>query len=184
MENNYTIHAKREFEYAGFINDGEYVDEYQQLICENVLDILDTINGQGHSGFSHGYMMSMLNKLVDFKPISPLSFKDKEWVECGNNIYQNKRNSSVFKEGYKGRPYYIDAYSKVTNDYGSWGGTLELDDGRHVRRCYIKDSMDMPTVKILVDTFSTGLESHEWDMKPVNESILDELKLYYDLEIS
>lgn len=77
-------------------------DGMQDLVNRNILEIVKVFSEQGHSGFSAGYVLSMLERLLRFKPISPLTGADDEWDEdvCtrdGIRMYQNKRCSSVFK---------------------------------------------------------------------------------------
>ena len=67
---------------------------------------------EGHSGFSAQYAIGILTKLLDFKPLSPLTGEDDEWHEVskrsGYPHFQNKRCSSVFKDGKNGEAYDID----------------------------------------------------------------------------
>lgn len=84
-------------------------DEMQDWIEKCVLDILDLIASQGHSGFSHGYFLSLLIPLLKGKPATPLTGNDWEW----NNKYgliQNKRCFSVFKDP-DGSAYYTEGYA-------------------------------------------------------------------------
>jgi hypothetical protein len=64
---------------------------------------------EGHSGFSASYAISILTKLFDFKPLSPLTGEDDEWHDVseygGTTLFQNKRYSSIFKEGKDGEAY-------------------------------------------------------------------------------
>lgn len=86
--------AKQEFDLLGWPGD----DEMQQLMCENILELLDAFDKQGHSGFSANYAISYFTRLAKYEPISPLTGDDSEWIEIGDNKYQNKRCFSVFKD--------------------------------------------------------------------------------------
>lgn len=79
-------------------------------IQENVLGILEVFEKQGHSGSSAPYCISMVTKLMDHKPLSPLTGDDREWVEVSPGIFQNSRLSSVFKQSdrFDGQAYDID----------------------------------------------------------------------------
>ena len=84
-------------------------DDMQDWIEKCVLDILDLIANQGHSGFSHDYLLSLLIPLLKGKPITPLTGNDWEW----NNEYsliQNKRCFSVFKDP-DGSAYSTEGYA-------------------------------------------------------------------------
>lgn len=102
--NNLEKHAREEFRAAGWADEnGDIKDEMQALICANVLDLLNLFAKQGHSGTSGSYALSMFTKLVDFKPIAPITGEDWEWNDVGRDgdngtLYQNKRCSSVFKD--------------------------------------------------------------------------------------
>ena len=88
-------------------------DEMQDWIEKCVLDILDLIASQGHSGFSHGYLLSLLIPLLKGKPATPLTGNDWEWVnEYG--LIQNKRCFSVFKDP-DGSAYYTEGYAFSDN---------------------------------------------------------------------
>ena len=87
-------------------------DEIQDWIEECVLEVLDLICEQGHSGFSHSYFISCLVPLLKGKPITPLTGKDWEWGSAGPD--QNKRCGSVFKRP-DGSAYFIDGYAFSDN---------------------------------------------------------------------
>ena len=85
-------------------------DEMSQMMSQSVLDLLEVFSKQGHSGHSAPYCIKLFKTLAEFKPLSPLSGKDEEWNDVsdhtGGNLYQNKRCSSVFKDG--DRAYNVD----------------------------------------------------------------------------
>ena len=77
-------------------------DGMQDLVNRNILEIVKAFSEQGHSGLSASYVLSKLERLLRFKPISPLTGADDEWTEVhsqnGIRTYQNKRCSSIFKD--------------------------------------------------------------------------------------
>ena len=83
-------------------------EEMQDMVKENVLELIKVFNEQGHSGFSAPYVLRVFDKLAHFKPLSPLTGEDSEWMDAGNNMYQNIRCSAVFKEGKDGDAYWLD----------------------------------------------------------------------------
>lgn len=106
-------HALMEFRAAGWVDEnGNWKEEYQQLLCEGVLKLLMVFADEGHSGTSAPYAINLFKKLAMFEPIVPLTGEDWEWADVRHNgdgsiHYQNKRCSHVFKEG-DGQAYDID----------------------------------------------------------------------------
>lgn len=106
---NFEDHAIREFKAAGWLDeDGKYCDEMQEMICLNVLELLKDFSGQGHSGSSAPYAINLFTTLAKFNPITGLTGKDDEWTEVGDDLFQNKRDCSVFKNGKSGEAFWID----------------------------------------------------------------------------
>lgn len=94
---SYRTHAERELVAVGYdLNDQE--DGPNKWIMENLFELLDVFERQGHSGMSAPYCISMFEKLASFKPLGPLTGEDHEWVDVGNNMWQNNRCSHVFKD--------------------------------------------------------------------------------------
>lgn len=88
-------------------------DEMQDWIEKCVLDVLDLIANQGHSGFSHGYLLTLLIPLLKGKPITPLTGNDWEW-DNEYGLIQNKRCFSVFKDS-DGSVYITEGYAFSDN---------------------------------------------------------------------
>ena len=87
-------------------------DEYNGMMRKHILHMIKEFADEGHSGFSAQYAIDILSKLLSFKPLTPLTGEDDEWCDVseysGTTTYQNKRCSSVFKEGKDGEAYNID----------------------------------------------------------------------------
>jgi hypothetical protein len=93
-------HSKRELEILGFGEDSP--DENRAEIGRSIIKIIE-------SALDDGYLSridliedlsGIIKKLINQKPLSPLTGKDDEWnlaseKEC---LYQNKRCSHVFKD--------------------------------------------------------------------------------------
>ena len=85
-------------------------DDMNGAMRKHLIHMVKEFADEGHSGFSASYALQCLKKLLNFKPLSPLTGKDDEWVEhdYGNRkTYQNKRCSTVFKDE-DGQAYDID----------------------------------------------------------------------------
>lgn len=93
--NAFIEHAHRELELIGYLNSD---DEYTKRVAESVMEIIHKFDGQGHSGFSAGITTQLIEKLLRFEPIAPLTGKDDEWNDVGGGLYQNKRCGRVFKD--------------------------------------------------------------------------------------
>lgn len=109
---NLTEWAQRELDLLN--KDG---DEMQALMNKNIMDILNLFSDQGHSGFSAGYLISALRRLMQWKPLLPLTGEDDEWRECSNGLEQNIRCSAVFRENKdNSTAHYIEG--KIFSDNG------------------------------------------------------------------
>lgn len=97
-------HAEKEFELAGWKDAG--VDKSQEWVMDNIRELLTVFSKQGHSGSSAPYVLNLFSILARFEIITPLTGADEEWMDVSGGIYQNKRDSRVFKEN--GKAYFID----------------------------------------------------------------------------
>lgn len=82
-------------------------DEMQELMNSQLLEIVTVFSTHGHSGFSAGYAANLIDKLLRYKPIGPLTGADSEWNQVADDMWQNRRCSHVFK-GPDGRAYDIN----------------------------------------------------------------------------
>ena len=86
-------HALSEFRYAGWMDaDGRFNDEAQEMMCDCVLSLLLNMEGQGHSGVSAGYLISLFKSLANFEVISPLKGTDDEWGEVFDPTDETRQN--------------------------------------------------------------------------------------------
>lgn len=109
-------------------------DGIQRAISEDILDIVSVFANQGHSGFSASYAIGVLKRVLNYKPLSPLTGEDDEWFERedwgdGKHRQQNKRCFSVFRENYDNTTA-KDTEAKVFSDDGGlswWGGSNSIE---------------------------------------------------------
>lgn len=113
---NLTEYAKSELDRLGKDKDG-----MQEMMNRDILEIIEKFGEQGHSGFSAGYAIKILDRLLRWKPIKPLTGEDDEWGEhyCLGGDRQNKRCSSVFKYA-DGHCEDIDAIIVSDNGGHTW----------------------------------------------------------------
>lgn len=120
---NMTKWAENELKIAGYDVNGD-PDDPNTWLAEGTMELLEIFSRQGHSGFSAPYAIKLFEKLAMWKPIAPLTGADDEWNEVGNDVFQNNRNSAVFKNGKEGQAYWLDGrvfwnwYSYVDEETG------------------------------------------------------------------
>ena len=100
--------AKREVEIAckkenPDRKEGEF--DYGCACYESALKAFESLCGDEHSGFSIKMTQSILNRLIDGQPLTPIEDTDDIWKkysrpEDGPEVYQCKRMSSLFKDVY------------------------------------------------------------------------------------
>ncbi len=90
----------------------------QKAINENILEVVEAFARGGHSGSTAGYAIPIIEKLLRQTFITPLTGEDDEWCEVSDGVFQNKRDSAIFKGGdvNNGEAYYLDG--KAFSDDG------------------------------------------------------------------
>jgi len=162
-----------------------------------ILALCEKFGGSGQSGGSAPYVAGAIaeavKKLCLFQPICPITGIEEEWNSCfdmgdRNDMYQNNRLSSIFKQGKDGRAYFLDAIVwQGEDDYDTFTGTVNGIASRH----YIKEFPFVPkTFYINVvrdfniegipekDIIETGLGKYTYKLK--DEKQLEEVFKYYD----
>jgi len=110
-ESNLVRHAYRELELIGGLE-----AESQQQMATHILDIVERFSEEGHSGFSAGYALSILKRVMAFEPVTPLTGEPDEWAEVMDGCFQNKRFSEVFKDGADAQAYW--SQGRIFSDDG------------------------------------------------------------------
>jgi hypothetical protein len=86
-------HARRELELCG-----QYDED--PLFADSLVKAVEAFASYGHSGGSADVGVEMLYRLLQYKPLSPLTSDPVEWedvsVFAGRPMWQNKRDSTVF----------------------------------------------------------------------------------------
>lgn len=83
-------------------------DEMEIAIRKHVIDMVEIFSNENHSGFSANYTIRLLTRLLSYKPLTPLTGEDSEWIDVSNDYYQNNRYSCVFKDKSTGKAYNIE----------------------------------------------------------------------------
>jgi hypothetical protein len=135
---NLVKHAEKELDLLGMTGG----DEYEYAMRKHILHMIKEFADEGHSGFSAPYAIKILTKLMDFKPLTPLTGEDDEWTDVssygdGTTMHwQNNRHSSVFKDA-DGSCYYIDG--KVF-----WEWFRDLETGKAIKIYYTSRDSRVP----------------------------------------
>jgi hypothetical protein len=72
--------------------------DYGGMIGKAVMELVKVFDRQDHSGFSAQITIKILNRLLRFKPLTPLTGEPDEWIEIGTGEFQNKRSPDVFMD--------------------------------------------------------------------------------------
>jgi len=180
----YVEHAKREFQYAGWMDEnGKYKDEMQELICTHVIELLEAFGEHGHSGSSAPYAVSLFSKLALFTPISSIKCTDDEWGTDADT-FQNKRLSAVFKKDKDSPPYYLNAIVWKGDDEGDqFTGSVDgVNSHQFIRlpfkpKTFYIDVYREPCEKDAKDCVCCGSGNYEYHIKDITQ--LKEVAEYY-----
>lgn len=100
-KSNLVTYAEKELKLAGFYDEDS---DYGGVLPESILKVVEAFSDEGHSGGSAAVSIALLQKLLRFEPLTPLTGNDDEWsvVNIGSTtdspVYQNMRCSHVFKD--------------------------------------------------------------------------------------
>lgn len=130
-----TRYAESELDRIGMTVDSS--DEMNVAMRKHILHMVNEFAEEGHSGFSAGYAISILSKLLDFKPLTPLTGEDDEWNDVGDGYWQNKRASDVFKD--KDGAYWSEG--KV---FWEWVSYPDIDDGKPYKSYFTSRDSRVP----------------------------------------
>ena len=102
-ESNLVAHARRELAALG---NGPEVDDH-------VIEIVKIFAAAGHSGSSAAYTVSVIEALLSYKNLTPLTNNPDEWFFHGetvwgsaDGVWQNKRCGEAFSND-GGKTYYL-----------------------------------------------------------------------------
>ena len=96
-------YAESELDRIGMTDDGDM----NGMMRKHLLHMVKEFADEGHSGFSASYALQCLKKLLNFKPLSPLTGEDDEWTDVssisGVPHYQ-KQTVSVYRVSHGALP--------------------------------------------------------------------------------
>lgn len=100
---NLEAFAESEMKRAGLYDKDS---DYGGMLAEAVMKMVKVFADEGHSGMSAPMAISIFQKVARFEPLTPLTGADDEWMEVGDDTFQNVRCSHVFKKN--GKAYDIE----------------------------------------------------------------------------
>ena len=115
---NLLKYAMNELDLIGMTEDSEDINKAMR---DHILHMVKEFSDEGHSGMSASYAIQLLTNLLNYKPLTPLTGADDEWIEHGHDCFQNKRCFHVFKDGKDGQAYDSDGivfYEWLTDEDG------------------------------------------------------------------
>lgn len=105
---NLVEYAKSELRLLGYTGE-ESDDDPNKWMWDNVIGVVEKFSEGGHSGSSAAYAFDLIEKLLKYEPLTPLTFKKDEWIvhnEMGEgNVWQNRRKFTVFSDD-EGKSWY------------------------------------------------------------------------------
>lgn len=100
-ESNLVKHAKRELSLLEKTSK-EPMDDLERELHDSIIEIVKTFSKVEHSGSSATWTIGVINKLLKFQNLTPLTKNRDEWNNVsevmGRPCWQNNRNSAIFSE--------------------------------------------------------------------------------------
>lgn len=107
-ESNLVRHAREEMRRAGLYDEDA---DYEGMIPPAVMGVVERFAADHHSGGSAALVLAILDKVLRFQPLTPLTNDPAEWqqVEMANlarAMWQSRRQHEAFSHD-GGRTYYL-----------------------------------------------------------------------------
>lgn len=107
IEEGLASHAEKELRLAGLF---DHDSDYDGMLGEAVLELMELFAGQGHSGFSGSLAAHIFGRLVKFEALTELTDNSDEWndiseMQDGEPGWQSTRSPSCFSTD-GGKTYY------------------------------------------------------------------------------
>lgn len=87
-DSNFVRHARREL---------ELLHEDEDVIS-GLCNIVQAFADMGHSGGSIEPTINLLDKLLRFENLTPLTNNPDEWEDVGHGLWQSRRNPAAFSD--------------------------------------------------------------------------------------
>jgi hypothetical protein len=184
-------HAERELEILEKSTPDAIIVEFKK----EIIALCEAFGNSGQSGGSAPYTARAISmaveKLMMQQTVAPLTGEESEWNDVSNMnqspMFQNNRDSRVFKDGVNGNPYFIEAIVFDGDIGGRFTGCVESISCSQ----YIKSFPFYPKT-FYVDVFDFRWKDKEekipdisgdwWTHKIEDENQLKEVFEYYDMK--
>jgi hypothetical protein len=94
---NLTEYAQAELERAELFDPDS---DYGGMLGKAAMEIVEVFATQGHSGLSARLTVEILERLLCYEPLTPLTYEPDEWIDVseisGAPMWQNRRKFTVF----------------------------------------------------------------------------------------
>lgn len=200
---NLAQYAINELKLAGYYNDNS--ENPSKWLKDGVLELLSVFISHGHSGSSAPIEINLFTKLANFMPITPLTFKEDEWMQIDADTYQNKRCSRLFMDN-DGYIHDIDAYNLLPKETKylntpkliqnkkkiTWNSSFFVIDknnkftGEYGHKCYLPYNIDSyyPKKTITIPCKEIEVDKDNWIFCVYeNNSKFNILKQEYDVKL-
>ena len=118
-------HAEAEMLRAGLYDDDA---DYGGMVPDAVMNVVRAFAGDGHSGSSAALVTSILESLLRFEPLTPLTSDPDEWMNVseisGAEMWQSRRNPTFFSEDGGASWYTIEPSQATFGDRVRDGGKM------------------------------------------------------------
>lgn len=192
-ENNYKTHFNKELK---ILKRG--VREGDELTIEPFItiinEILDIHSQQGHSGCSAhcsaNYLSNVVRSAMLFKPLSPLTGDDSEWVDVDDS-YQNNRDGAVFKDKKTNKSSYLDAIAWSGEDkYDIFTGMVEgVRSRQNIKFPFSPKTFHIDVKKVYIDKdhrdecdYIDDGNGNYYTYEIKDKTQLEEVAKYYDMQ--
>ena len=120
-ENNLIRHAREEMRLAGLYDEDA---DYGGMLPEAVLNVVRSFSSEGHSGGSAAIVSAILEKVLRFEHLTPLTSDPSEWNEVSRWLWQSRRNPAFFSTDRGESWYTVSPSSAEFGDRCFDGGEL------------------------------------------------------------
>lgn len=134
---NLVEYAKKELDILNLGNNDVTGDSMDYHMRDHIIRMVELFSEEGHSGFSASYALSIISRVLQYQPLTPLTGEDDEWNEVGPGVYQNRRASNVFKENEQA--YWSDGIV-----FWEWHSSPDVDDGEPFKSYFTSKDSRVP----------------------------------------